>query len=188
MSKQTQSRLFATTILSLFVFSNYNSVIQADKLSGELPVLSQTNFQEFRTSLSAIVNQSQTLTKSYQDEIGKWRTNQYDNSTTISITDSFVPKFENITNTAQNMTYPNDYKYVHDALVNSLKSETESYQHFRNYLASGNKTEDEISTDLLTNALQYEIIYSRFLSMPLPPSGQSVTISMQTYMADLNHL
>ena len=180
MSKQTQSRLFATTILSLFVFSNYNSVIQADKLSGELPVLSQTNLQEFRSSLSAIVNQSQALTKTYQDEIGKWRSNQYDNATMISITDSFIPEFENITNAAKNMTYPNDYKHVHDALVNSLKSETESYKHFRNYLVSGNKTEDEISTDLLTSALKYEMIYSRFLSMSLPTSGETVTISMRT--------
>jgi bacterioferritin (cytochrome b1) len=70
------------------------------------------------------------------------------------------------------MTFPKDYKNIHDALVNSLKSETDSYKHFRNYLVSGNKTEDEISTDLLTNALQYEMIYSEFLSKPLPNSSQ----------------
>ena len=70
------------------------------------------------------------------------------------------------------MTFPKDYKNIHDALVNSLKSETDSYKHFRNYLVSGNKTEDEISTDLLTKALQYEMIYSKFLSNPLPNSGQ----------------
>ena len=98
---------------------------------------------------------------------------QYDNSTLISITDSFVPKFENLVNSAQNMTFPKDYKNIHDALVNSLKSETDSYKHFRNYLVSGNKTEDEISTDFLTKALQYEMIYSEFLSKPLPNSSQT---------------
>ena len=122
--------------------------------------------------MSGIVNQSLILTKSYQDEIGKWKSNQYDNSTIISITDSFVPKFVNLVNSAQNMTFPKDYKNIHDALVNSLKSETDSYKHFRNYLVSGNKTEDEISTDLLTKALQYEMIYSEFLSKPLPNSSQ----------------
>lgn len=135
-------------------------------------LISKTSLQQFRSSLSGIVNQSLILTKSYQDEIGKWRSNQYDNSTLISITDSFVPKFENLVNSAQNMTFPKDYKNIHDALVNSLKSETDSYKHFRNYLVSGNKTEDEISTDLLTKALQYEMIYSEFLSKPLPNSGQ----------------
>jgi hypothetical protein len=140
--------------------------------NGSQELISQTSLQEFRSSLSGIVNQSLILTKSYQDEIGKWRSNQYDNSTIIAITDSFVPKFVNLVNSAQNMTFPRDYKNIHDALVNSLKSETDSYKHFRNYLVSGNKTEDEISTDLLTKALQYEMIYSEFLSKPLPNSGQ----------------
>ena len=136
-------------------------------------LISKTSLQQFRSSLSGIVNQSMILTKSYQDEIGKWMSHQYGNSTLISITDSFVPKFENLVNSAQNMTFPKDYKNIHDALVNSLKSETDSYKHFRNYLVSGNKTEDEISTDLLTKALQYEMIYSEFLSKPLPNSGQT---------------
>jgi hypothetical protein len=140
--------------------------------NGSQELISKTSLQEFRSSLSGIVNQSLILTKSYQDEIGKWMSHQYDNSTFVSITDSFVPKFVNLVNSAQNMTFPQDYKNIHDALVNSLKSETDSYKHFRNYLVSGNKTEDEISTDLLTNALQYEMIYSEFLSKPLPNSSQ----------------
>lgn len=140
--------------------------------NGSQELISKTSLQEFRSSLSGIVNQSLILTKSYQDEIGKWMSHQYDNSTFVSITDSFVPKFVNLVNSAQNMTFPKDYKNIHDALVNSLKSETDSYKHFRNYLVSGNKTEDEISTDLLTNALQYEMIYSEFLSKPLPNSSQ----------------
>jgi hypothetical protein len=135
-------------------------------------LISKTSLQQFRSSLSGIVNQSLILTQSYQDEIGKWMSHQYDNSTFVSITDSYIPKFENLVNSAQNMTFPKDYKNIHDALVNSLKSETDSYKHFRNYLVSGNKTEDEISTDLLTKALQYEMIYSEFLSKPLPNSGQ----------------
>ena len=140
--------------------------------NGSQELISKTSLQEFRSSLSGILNQSLILTQSYQDEIGKWMSHQYDNSTFVSITDSYIPKFENLVNSAQNMTFPKDYKNIHDALVNSLKSETDSYKHFRNYLVSGNKTEDEISTDLLTNALQYEMIYSEFLSKPLPNSSQ----------------
>jgi hypothetical protein len=140
--------------------------------NGSQELISKTSLQEFRSSLSGIVNQSLILTQSYQDEIGRWMSHQYDNSTFVLITDSYIPKFENLVNSAQNMTFPKDYKNIHDALVNSLKSETDSYKHFRNYLVSGNKTEDEISTDLLTNALQYEMIYSEFLSKHLPNSSQ----------------
>jgi hypothetical protein len=135
-------------------------------------LISKTSLQQFRSSLSGIVNQSLILTQSYQYEIGKWMSHQYDNSTIIAITDSFVPRFVNLVNSAQNMTFPKDYKNIHDALVNSLKSETDSYKHFRNYLVSGNKTENEISIDLLSKAWQYEMTYSKFLSKPLPNSGQ----------------
>jgi len=98
--------------------------------------------QDFRTCMNVIVNQSQNLTKTHQDEIGSWSSNQYDNSTLISVTGAFIPRFENLLNSVQNMTYPPDSEYVHSALVNSLKYETESYKQFRNYLLSGNKTED----------------------------------------------
>jgi hypothetical protein len=174
--------LFASALyLSVAIFGDHGLQLvegQTEDESTDLVVnesqelISKTSLQQFRSSLSGIVNQSLILTKSYQDEIGKWMSHQYDNSTFVSITDSFVPKFVNLVNSAQNMTFPKDYKNIHDALVNSLKSETDSYKHFRNYLVSGNKTEDEISTDLLTKALQYEMIYSEFLSKPLPNSSQ----------------
>jgi hypothetical protein len=74
------------------------------------------------------------------------------------------------------MAYPREYKNISEALVNSLESETDSYRHFRNYLVSGNMTEDEISTDLLSKALQYELIYSKFLSvLNHPNSHQNVS-------------
>jgi hypothetical protein len=175
--------LFSSALyLSIAIFGDHGLQLAKGQTEGESTdsihnetqaLISKTSLQQFRSSLSGIVNQSLILTKSYQDEIGKWMSHQYDNSTLISITDSFVPKFENLVNSAQNMTFPKDYKNIHDALVNSLKSETDSYKHFRNYLVSGNKTEDEISTDFLTKALQYEMIYSEFLSKPLPNSGQT---------------
>jgi hypothetical protein len=171
MSKHVRSKLFASLIMALIFATGYyynSSVHGSEKFSHVMAVSSETDLQDFRTSLSNIVNQSQSLTKSYQDEIGKWMARQYDNSTFISITDSYILKFENLVQNAQNLTYPADYKYVHDALVNSLKSETDSNKHYRNFLQSGNKTEDQISIDLLSKAWQYEMVYSQFLSNPLP--------------------
>jgi len=68
----------------------------------------------------------------------------------------------NLTNIARVMTYPEDYKYVHDALVNSLSCEADSYKHFKEYLLSGNIMEDEISNKLFSRAFEYEQIYSEF--------------------------
>ena len=101
------------------------------------------DMQDFRTCMNVIVNQSQklttTTTKIHQDEIGSWSSNQYDNSTLISVTGAFILRFENLLNSVQNITYPPDSEYVHNALVNSLKYETGSYKQFRNYLCQAIK-------------------------------------------------
>jgi hypothetical protein len=125
---------------------------------------SQSEEQNFRLELNTIVNKSQALTKNYQSEIGKWTTHQINNTTLISITDSYIPKFVDLTYLARNISYPAELIPIYDALVNSLASETDSYKHFRSFLATGNKTEDDISTDLLTRALQNEFKYAEFLS------------------------
>jgi hypothetical protein len=127
-------------------------------------ILAQSDIEKFRSELNTIIVQSTNLTGSYNDEIGKWQSKQYDNTTMNNITELFLQKFEALTKAAENVNYPPDFKYVHDALVNSLKSETESYKHFRNYLISGNSQENETYTNLLTDAFRYEQIYSKFLT------------------------
>jgi hypothetical protein len=52
--------------------------------------------QDFRTCMNVIVNQSQNLTKTHQDEIGSRSSNQNDNSTLISVTGAFILRFENL--------------------------------------------------------------------------------------------
>lgn len=144
--------------------------------AGNITSSSEPSLQDFRLSLSNIVNQSNALTAAYQDEIGKWKSHQYDNATLASVTNSYLPKFENLINKAQNLTYPAAYKYVYDALVNSLRSETDSNKYFRDYLLSGNNTQNEISIDLFSRAWQYEQIYSKFLAMPLPNNQTQLLI------------
>jgi hypothetical protein len=143
--------------------------------SNKMIAFSKSGLEYFHSALSHIVNESQFLTKSYQDEIRKWISGEYNNYDLILITDSFLPKFENLIIDAKNMIYPQEYKYVHEALVNSLESETESYRHFKNYLVLGSKIEDDISTELLSLAFQYEQVYSKFLSMHIRDSHQNLT-------------
>ena len=129
--------------LSISIISYYlNYTAESINNYAKVKTFPQSWLEHFKESLDNVVHQSQHLTKSYNNEVGKWRIYQYDNYALAYITDIFIPKFENLTNTARNITYPEDYKYVHDALVNSLKFETDSYRHFREYLLSGNTTED----------------------------------------------
>jgi hypothetical protein len=105
-----------------------------------------------------LINDSHSLTQSYQKEIGKWQSKQYDNKTMISVTDNYLPKFEKLVNRAEALQSTTaKYLQAKDLYIKSIQSEMGSYKHFRNYLITGNKTEDDISTQLLSNALKYEI-------------------------------
>ena len=172
-SRQLVILLLLVPVTSYYLIHTTEGINKYSKVS-DFP---QTSIEDFKDSLNNLVHQSQHLTKSYHDEIGKWRMHQYDNYTLAYITDTFIPKFENLTNIARIMTYPEDYKYVHEALVNSLSFETDSYRHFREYLLSGNITEDEISNKLFSRAFEYEQIYSEFLSTtPLTPRQNVTTL------------
>jgi hypothetical protein len=54
---------------------------------------------------------------------------------------------------------PTTAKYLQakDLYIKSLQFEIGSYIHFRNSLVTGNKTEDDTSTQLLSNALKFEV-------------------------------
>jgi hypothetical protein len=76
----------------------------------------------------------------------------------ILVTDKYLPEFQQLVDRAQDLK-PTTAKYLQakDLYIKSLQSEIESYMHFRNFLVTGNRIEDNISTQLLSNALKYEI-------------------------------
>ena len=170
-SRQLVILLLLVPVISYYLIHTTEGINKFANLS-DFP---QTSIEDFKDSLNNLVHQSQHLTKSYHDEIGKWRMHQYDNYTLAYITDTFIPKFENLTNIARIMTYPENYKYVHEALVNSLSFETDRYRQFREYLLSGNITEDEISNKLFSQAIEYEQIYSEFLYTIPPTPMKNIT-------------
>ena len=114
--------------------------------------------ESFHVAYETLINDSHFLTESYQKEIGKWQSKQYDNKTMILITDKYLSEFQKLVSRAQALQ-PSTTKYLQakDLYGKSLQSETGSYMHFRNFLTTGSKAEDNTSTQLLSNALKYEI-------------------------------
>jgi hypothetical protein len=119
---------------------------------------SSNRTQSFHVAYETLINDSRSLTQSYQSEIGKWQSKQYDNKTMILITDKYLPEFQKLVNRVQALQ-PTTAKYLQakSLYIKSIQSEIGSYVHFRNFLVTGNKTEDDISTHLLSTALKYEI-------------------------------
>ena len=142
------------------VFSESTSALvsQPQEQSGN-----KTSIQVFTDSLRALVSKSTELTNKYQQELGKWTTKENDNLTMITITDNYLSQFEELENEARDLAVPNGQENIKDSFIKSVNSEASSYEHFKNYLITGNKTEDELSNDDLSRAFQYEQNYSSFL-------------------------
>lgn len=124
----------------------------------------KSNTQIFTESLRVLVSKSGDLTRNYQEEVGKWNMKKLDNLTMITITDRYLSQFEELENEAKAWNVPNEYENIRDSFVSSVESEASSYEHFKNYLISGNKTEDQLSNDKLSLAFKQELVYADFLS------------------------
>ena len=124
----------------------------------------KSNTQIFTESLRVLVSKSGDLTRNYQEEVGKWNMKKLDNLTMVTITDGYLSQFEELENEAKALNVPNEYENIKDSFVSSVESEASSYEHFKNYLSSGDKTEDQLSNDKLSLAFKQELVYADFLS------------------------
>jgi hypothetical protein len=112
---------------------------------------------EFLANFSSVVNQTNQVTQEYHNEIGKWQIGEYDDQEMISITDSYLPIYEQLINTATSFDAPEKFQNALDLYLKSLSSEQESYSLFRDFLVTGDPSLNETSIDLLTNATEYEL-------------------------------
>ena len=124
----------------------------------------KSNTQIFTESLRVLVSKSGDLTRNYQEEVGKWNMKKLDNLTMVTIIDRYLSQFEELENEAKALNVPNEYENIRDSFVSSVESEASSYEHFKNYLISGDKTEDQLSNDELSLAFKQELVYADFLS------------------------
>jgi hypothetical protein len=75
----------------------------------------------------------------------------------ISITDSYLPKYQELITEAKNLYALAKFKKVTELYLESLESELQSNIYFRNNLESSNATESKLSSKLYSDALKCEI-------------------------------
>ena len=143
--------IFLVFTIVAFSYSSQLSLAQNSTSSSSQPVASFVN------SFEKLVKEAHNLTQSYQNEIGKWKTHQYDNKTMISITSNYLPKYEKLVNESKALQAPKQYQNAIDLYTKSLESELQSYIHFRNYLLTNNSAENKLSSKFLSDAFNYEI-------------------------------
>ncbi len=108
---------------------------------------------DYKRAFEQVIIDVNALTQEYQNEESKWRAKEYDNATMISIIDQYMPRYQALIDRANTLDTPERYKTAHGHLVNAIQSEMQSNKHFRNYLATGDQSEYEKSSAMLTKSL-----------------------------------
>lgn len=91
----------------------------------------QSNISEnFSDSYQNIVTQARQLTQSFQSEMGKWQSKQYDNTTMIKITNNYLPRFQKLINTIESLQSTSKFENTKDFYPKSLEYEMLSYTNF----------------------------------------------------------
>src|SRR5207244_2106284 len=106
---------------------------------------------KFKRGFEKIVIDVNTLTQQYQGEESKWQKN-YHNSTMISVINQYLPKYQELIHSAEALDTPERYKESQSYLVSAIESETQSNEHFRNYLVTADTQEYDRSSDLMVKS------------------------------------
>ncbi|MBA3750769.1 MAG: hypothetical protein H0X03_07780 [Nitrosopumilus sp.] len=147
MNKLTKKKIIMSCIISIAV------IILLFTLNSESTGISREKYSKY---LQTTTDKSVNLTRSYQDEIGLWVKGDYSNITMAKITETFLPKFIIQLNEFNNTKSPELYDKVKENFVKSFENEIKSYELFKYYLITNNSTENGLSIDYLSKALEYE--------------------------------
>jgi len=138
----------------------------------------------FEDAFIRIVNDTRSLTIAYQEEIAKLESGVYDNQTFITITDRYLQMYQQLIARADTLkqwpaSLPPNYGKAIDLYSESIRTEMMSQEHFRNYLSTGDLTENERSLELLSDSLRYEIeAFNAFRSAANDTATQNGTESI----------
>lgn len=108
---------------------------------------------DYKRAFERIIIDVNALTREYQAEEGKWLSKEYDNSTMISVVEQYAPRYQELVDRAESLDTPERYKAANSYLVSAIESEMQSNEHFRNFLATGDQSEYDKSSTLLSKSL-----------------------------------
>jgi hypothetical protein len=136
------------------IFNNANALFHEQEFNNEQ--ISDAS-KEFIINLFDSVNSLSNEYYQYESDIGKESVNNTNNNMTIvNKTNEYIGNLEKIISLAKEYNIQEEYKPVLNNYINSLNNEIESHIHYKNYILTGNNTENKLAEDLLSNALNFE--------------------------------
>ena len=131
----------------------------------------------FEDAFLGIVNDTRNLSLAYQNEIANLQSGVYDNQTFVMVTDLYLPLYQQLITKADALnqsaaTLPQNYSKAIDLYSESIENEMMSQEHFRNYISTGDLSENEKSLELLSDSLKLELealsAFSSLSNIPNP--------------------
>ena len=102
--------------------------------------------------IKSLFDRVNIASNNYQSEISSIN----DNETMMNTTQGYIDNLNEIVLFAKKTTVQQDYQPVLNNYIESIENEIESYVHYKEYIVTGNLTENKISMDLLSKAYNYE--------------------------------
>ena len=110
---------------------------------------------EFKTTYEQIILDTNALTQEYTAEEERWLSQ--DNNTLIQVIDGYLPRYDRLIERANTLNTPEKYESAKNYLVSAIELERQSYEHFRNYLVTGDQSEYQESSDLISRSLEQSV-------------------------------
>jgi hypothetical protein len=171
------------------------SISEVEQQGTQQPTENQTEMQQspppqnatihaFEDAFIEIVNDTRSLSFAYQDEIAKLESGVYDNQTFVTITDLYLQMYQQLLARADALkqwpaALPMNYSKAIELYSESIRTEMMSQEHFRNYLSTGDLSENERSLELLSESLRFEIeAFNAFRSVANDTAIQNGTDSI----------
>jgi hypothetical protein len=115
--------------------------------------------EDSKKIIKSLFNQVNNASTNYQNDLAKLNLAIYDNKNNLTIikkNQEYIDNLNEIISSVKNASVQHEYKSLLNNYIVSVESEIDSYSRFNNYLLTGNRTENNLSMDLLSKAFNYE--------------------------------
>ncbi len=143
---------FDVLFCSIIVLTSIGFLNNANALFHDQGSQQDGVIDDSKKNIESLFDRVNTASNNFQSEILSIN----DNETMMNTTQEYIDNLKEIILFAKKTTVQQDYKPVLNNYIDSIKNEIESYIHYKEYLVTGNLTENKISMDLLSNAFNHE--------------------------------
>jgi hypothetical protein len=110
---------------------------------------------DFKRAFEQIILDTNDLTQQYTAEEQRWLSQ--DNNTLIQVIDQYLPRYDQLIERANALNTPERYESAKNYLVSAIELERQSYEHFRNYLLTGDPSDYQESSNLISQSLEQSV-------------------------------